>query len=188
MTARRAGAVLAAATLLGTSAAAASPTGPEDFPAPTSEQLARSVTVYTSTGSTTVYDLSRAVRALASTRREAAVTVVSLDSDILFAFGSATLSPQAAARIGELVAAVPQGAAVDITGHTDAIGEAAANLRLSEQRARAVAAAVTAARKDLRLTVTGRGEAEPAAPNTQGGKDDPQGRQQNRRVEIRYSG
>lgn len=55
-------------------------------------------------------------------------------------------------------------------------------------RAQAVADAVAAARPDLVLEVAGRGEAEPAAPNEQGGEDNPEGREQNRRVELRYTG
>lgn len=44
-----------------------------------------------------------------------------------------------------------------------------------------MAAAVRSSRPDLRLTVTGRGEADPVAPNTLGGKDNPEGRGKNRR-------
>lgn len=146
------------------------------------------MTVYATARSVTVYDPARSVRVLESTRKEASETVLGLDSDILFAFGSAQLSTQAAARIAQLVAGLPQGAPVAVTGHTDSIGEAAANVRLSQQRTQAVAAAVTAARKDLRLTVDGRGASQPVAPNMLGGKDNPEGRQQNRRVEIRFSG
>lgn len=83
---------------------------------------------------------------------------------------------------------LPQTAAVQVTGYTDSIGTDAANLALSQQRAQAVAAAITAARADLKLEIRGRGAADPVAPNTSGGQDDPEGRRLNRRVEIRYTG
>lgn len=180
-------AVVAAALLL--SAAPASAADPaENFPEPTSQQLDASVTVYTTAGSITVYDLAGSVGAVESRTTEGAEEVLRLASDILFAFGSAQLSPEGTTRIGELVADLPQGVAVSVTGHTDSIGTGAANLELSRQRAQAVAAAVTAARGDLQLMVDGRGASDPVAPNTSGGKDDAEGRRQNRRVEIRYAG
>ena len=83
---------------------------------------------------------------------------------------------------------VPRGATVTIGGHTDSIGTTASNQKLSQRRAQAVATVVKAARSDLKLSVKGYGESRPVAPNTSGGKDDPDGRAQNRRVEIRYGG
>lgn len=108
---------------------------------------------------------------------------MSLDSDILFAFGSAELSPVAVARLADLVADVPQGIAVSVIGHTDDVGSDADNLVLSQQRAETVAGAVAAARPDLILDIEGRGESDPVESNS-----DPEGREQNRRVEIRYTG
>lgn len=68
-----------------------------------------------------------------------------------------------------------------IEGHTDNTGDAAANLRLSERRAAAVKAALVAqhAIAAERLTTAGFGVTRPAAPNAT-----PEGRQQNRRVEL----
>jgi outer membrane protein OmpA-like peptidoglycan-associated protein len=187
MTRRHNAAVVAVALLL--SAAPASAADPaENFSEPTSQQLDASVTVYTTADSITVYDLAGSVGAVESRTTEGAEEVLRLASDILFAFGSAQLSPEGTTRIGELVADLPQGVAVSVTGRTDSIGTGAANLELSRQRAQAVAAAVTAARGDLQLMVDGRGASDPVAPNTSGGKDDAEGRRQNRRVEIRYAG
>ena len=76
---------------------------------------------------------------------------------------------------------------MSIVGHTDSLGEDAYNLGLSQRRAEAVAAAVAASRPDLSLTTEGRGEADPVAPNDNGGEDNPDGRAANRRVEIRYA-
>ncbi len=153
---------------------AADPTDPADFGEPTAEQIADSIHVWDPTGH---------VEPIESTETDGDETVLSLDSDILFAFGSSEMPPSAAAKIAELVADVPEGAAVSVTGHTDDIGTDADNLELSKDRAATVAAAVTAARSDLVLTVEGLGESDPVESN---GK--PEGREANRRVEIRYSG
>ena len=68
-----------------------------------------------------------------------------------------------------------------IEGHTDATGQAAANQTLSERRAAAVREALVAqfAIDGARLTSKGLGQSKPVGPNTT-----PEGRQQNRRVEL----
>ena len=170
-----AGAALAVAgAMLFAVPAAAEPAGPEEFGQPTSDQVAASIQVWDPNGH---------VEPIESTRTDADETVVSLDSDILFAFGSAELSPVAVARLADLVADVPQGIAVSVIGHTDDVGSDADNLVLSQQRAETVAGAVAAARPDLILDIEGRGESDPVESNS-----DPEGREQNRRVEIRYTG
>jgi OmpA-OmpF porin, OOP family len=68
----------------------------------------------------------------------------------------------------------------EIVGHTDAIGTEAYNDRLSQRRAEAVrnffvSQGIAAAR----ISVAGKGEREPVAPNTTA-----EGRVQNRRVEV----
>jgi outer membrane protein OmpA-like peptidoglycan-associated protein len=69
---------------------------------------------------------------------------------------------------------------VDVVGHTDSIGAAHYNQRLSEQRAGSVAGYLSShgVLAD-RLLVAGRGESQPVASN-----DTPEGRAQNRRVTI----
>jgi len=180
------------AVLLFAATAAAS----DEVPTPSSDQRARSVsnfvidgsvTNFVLDGSVTNFVLEGSVRPLESQRQEADEVVVSLASDILFPFASAQLPVPASARIAELVAPLPQGVPVTITGHTDSIGDPQSNLTLSQQRAQAVANAVTAARSDLQLTVEGRGATEPVAPNTRAGKDHPEGRALNRRVEVRFA-
>lgn len=68
-----------------------------------------------------------------------------------------------------------------IEGHTDNVGDAAANQTLSDKRAAAVKAALTGQYgvDGSRLTSRGFGATKPVAPNTT-----PEGRQQNRRVEL----
>lgn len=114
--------------------------------------------------------------------------VTTLTSDLLFAFDSAELAPGAAAAIADLAAALPQGAAVSVDGHTDGLGGDAVNVPLSQARAQAVADALAAARPDLALTVTGHGSSQPVAQEQVDGRDDPSGRALNRRVEVRVTG
>ena len=69
---------------------------------------------------------------------------------------------------------------VDVIGHTDNIGSDAFNQGLSERRAQAVARVlVNRGVKRQRLDVIGRGASDPVATNAT-----PEGRAQNRRVEI----
>lgn len=115
-------------------------------------------------------------------------TVVSLDTDVLFEFGKAELGDPAQAAVSEAAKDVPKGAKVSVVGHTDSVGLTSANQKLSKQRARAVADVLEDERDDLVLSVSGKGESDPVAPNDSGGKDNPDGREKNRRVEIRYAG
>lgn len=114
-------------------------------------------------------------------------TIVILDTDVLFDFGGAQLSGPAKEAVGDAIADVPKGAMVHVEGYTDSVGSAADNLTLSKKRARAVADVIEEDRTDLDLTVKGRGDKDPVAPNESGGKDNPEGREKNRRVEIRYA-
>lgn len=114
--------------------------------------------------------------------------VTTLTSDLLFGFDSAELAAGAAEAIGRIAAALPQGAAVAVDGHTDGLGGDEVNVPLSQARAQAVAGALAAARPDLVLTVTGHGSAQPVAEEQAGGRDDPSGRALNRRVEVRVTG
>ncbi len=67
-----------------------------------------------------------------------------------------------------------------VEGHTDNAGSATKNLKLSEQRAKAVREyLLTAGIAGDHLTAVGRGEEEPVASNKTAN-----GRQQNRRVEL----
>jgi outer membrane protein OmpA-like peptidoglycan-associated protein len=119
---------------------------------------------------------------------EQGLKTVTLTSDLLFEFASAELTDAARGAVGDLANQIPQGASVTVDGHTDAIGEPAANQTLSEQRAAAVAAALTAVRPDLAITTRGFGETQPIASNTfADGTDDSYGRMLNRRVQVLYA-
>lgn len=126
--------------------------------------------------------------AFESRTTEGEETVITLASDILFAFGEATIGPSAEAKILELVAEVPDGATVQVHGHTDSVSGREFNQTLSEKRAETVAEIVREDRPDLELEVEGFGLDRPVEPNEVNGEDNPEGRALNRRVEIRYHG
>jgi outer membrane protein OmpA-like peptidoglycan-associated protein len=129
-------------------------------------------------------DLAGSLTELETETSDGDTTVVTLSSDILFAFGSADLSDAAQAAVTELGDRVAgQPGEVTVTGHTDSVGSDADNMKLSLARARAVATVLEAAIGDGSPSVTadGRGEREPVASD-----DDPAGAAQNRRVEVRF--
>jgi outer membrane protein OmpA-like peptidoglycan-associated protein len=123
-------------------------------------------------------------------RRETARGVtLNLSGDVLFPFGSERLAPGAAEGLEEVAGLIRQmrPRSITITGHTDSVGDEAANRELSLRRARAVQRWLEerAGGAMPAVVVDGRGEADPAVPNTRpDGRDDPEGRAQNRRVEI----
>ena len=120
-------------------------------------------------------------------------TSVALRSDILFAFGKATLTAKARTLIAQTAREITDGGdpahPIGVVGHTDAIGSPVANQQLSERRARAVEAQLRAALgAGWQCTVSGKGETQPVADNRKpDGSDNPAGRARNRRVEITYS-
>jgi outer membrane protein OmpA-like peptidoglycan-associated protein len=114
---------------------------------------------------------------------------LTLPDSILFDFNSSQLRADSSSAL-TLVADVLryfEGDAVIVIGHTDSIGSASYNQRLSEDRANSVVAILIAehAIPADRLSAEGHGASEPIAPNTNpDGGDNPDGRQLNRRVEI----
>jgi len=79
------------------------------------------------------------------------------------------------------------GTEVKLEGHTDSKGTEEYNQKLSERRAEAVRQYLIkeGAVDEAMISATGYGELRPIAPNTtQDGKDNPEGRAENRRVEI----
>lgn len=102
---------------------------------------------------------------------------------ILFATGSATLQPESTPTLKEIGDMLQQHPDLKLTieGHTDNVGDAAANQTLSDQRAAAVKQYLVANYQiaDARLATKGFGASKPVAPNTTS-----DGRAQNRRVEL----
>ncbi|WP_419897470.1 OmpA family protein [Roseomonas sp. USHLN139] len=113
---------------------------------------------------------------------------IALPGDVLFDFDRSEIRADARpvlAQLAEVLRAYAR-SPVEIQGHTDSRGSDAYNQALSERRAASVQAwlqrqGVAAAR----LRTIGHGESRPVAPNQQAdGRDDPAGRQRNRRVEF----
>jgi outer membrane protein OmpA-like peptidoglycan-associated protein len=105
--------------------------------------------------------------------------------DVLFDTGKSTLKPGATSAIGRLATFLSQNpnTKVLIEGHTDSVGSDDYNIGLSERRARAVATELQARGiPDSQIQTLGRGKDMPVATN-----GTPEGRQQNRRVEIVFS-
>lgn len=127
----------------------------------------------------------RAVKSVAVGKCERRLSVV---ADALFDFDKSNLRSDAEET---LLAAGPEikkigGRPSRIEGHTDSKGGDAYNMKLSEARATTVRDWM--AKHDIVPAATpikGFGKTKPAAPNTTAdGKDDPAGRQRNRRVEV----
>lgn len=108
--------------------------------------------------------------------------IVTMPNGILFDTGSAAIRPGLQGDLGVLAQSLQRypNSTVQVIGHTDNTGSAAYNQSLSERRAESVASRlVDNGVSPQRLRIIGRGEDQPIASNLT-----PEGRQQNRRVEI----
>ncbi|HKU37940.1 MAG TPA: OmpA family protein [Polyangiales bacterium] len=118
----------------------------------------------------------------ASMQEQSRGTVITVAGAFLFGSGKAQLQPGAHAKLDKIADALKEQGErkILVEGYTDSRGSDTLNMQLSEQRAQAVAdyLASRGVARD-KLTAVGRGPSDPIAPN-----DTPQGRAQNRRVEI----
>ena len=108
--------------------------------------------------------------------------VVTFPSGVLFDFDKAALRPVAQQNLGTLAESLQKysGENVLIVGHTDNVGTADYNLRLSQERAQSAAAYLRQAGIDpARIRTRGMGESDPVSSN-----ETDEGRQLNRRVEL----
>lgn len=176
---------LAGALLAPAPALATVPDGPDAVPEPTSNQLADSVQVFSDlAGSVRQWNLEDSVSRVESETTDGGETTITLSTDILFTPDSSKLPSAAAARIVKLVAKVPKKAHVSVAGHTDSFQGKVDHQKLSEARARAVAAVLKKKRADLKLKVAGYAATRPAVPED---PTDPSTFAKNRRVEITYT-
>jgi type VI secretion system protein ImpK len=122
---------------------------------------------------------------LVSVREDAQTITINIRGRGVFPSGSAEIDPAflpLLGRIGEAVNVEP--GAIDVVGHTDnqpiRSVKFPSNFHLSLARAQSVTVVLKKTVKDpSRLTVEGRADSEPIAPNTT-----PEGREQNRRIEV----
>lgn len=127
----------------------------------------------------------RTTPAPAFTRRG---NLITLNTDLTFAVDSARLNDRARRGLDaviEQVRAESRTGTITVDGYTDSDGEQSHNLRLSRERAQAVAAVLERGLADLDITVRweGHGETRPRVPNTSG-----RNKAVNRRVEITVPG
>ncbi len=131
-------------------------------------------------------DLNAALKDLGAKTTETEIRI-ELSSDVLFDFDKADLLPKAIPEL-EKVATVLKSysnASCSIEGHTDDKGLKDYNQKLSERRAASVKGWLVAHGISSSMTTRGWGATKPVVPNTlPDGRDDPAGRQKNRRVEI----
>lgn len=102
---------------------------------------------------------------------------------ITFDFNSAVVKPEMRGQLQEVAQVLNQfpSTVIGVFGHTDNVGSSTVNQRLSEQRAESVAGSLESfGVVRARMQVRGFGYTQPVASN-----DTPEGRAQNRRVELR---
>jgi outer membrane protein OmpA-like peptidoglycan-associated protein len=118
--------------------------------------------------------------------RDTARGLIANMSDVLFKTGSYELLPGARERLAKvsgIVLAHP-GLHLDVEGHTDSVGSDDYNMQLSQRRAEAVRNYfIEQGVPQDAIEAHGFGKSQPVASN-----DTPEGRQQNRRVELVLSG
>ena len=103
--------------------------------------------------------------------------------NIFFEFGKATLKPESYAELDNVVKLLQnnEGVRLEISGHTDNVGSLKTNMKLSEDRAKAVVEYIIGKGiASSRLEFKGYAYTQPIAPNTT-----QDGRAQNRRVEFK---
>ena len=131
-------------------------------------------------------DLNAALRDLGAKTTETEIRI-ELSSDVLFDFDKADLLPKAIPqleKVSTILKSYPN-AFCSIEGHTDNKGLTEYNQKLSERRADSVRNWLLAHGVSSRMAIRGWGATKPVAPNTlPNGRDNPEGRQKNRRVEI----
>jgi outer membrane protein OmpA-like peptidoglycan-associated protein len=131
-------------------------------------------------------DLNAALRDLGAKTTDMEIRI-ELSSDVLFDFDKADLLPKAIPemeKVATILKSYPQ-ASCTIEGYTDRKGSDPYNQKLSERRADSVKNWLLSKGATNPMTALGWGAAKPVAPNTlPDGRDNPDGRQKNRRVEI----
>jgi len=136
---------------------------------------------------------ARAARAMeslnkiAQVKEEARGMVITLSGQVLFVTGKSELLPAARDQLDQVATALKDQGDLKpmvVEGYTDSVGSDATNLKLSKDRAESVRAyLVSKGVPSDKITSVGKGKANPVASN-----DTPEGRANNRRVEIIVGG
>ncbi|PCH68623.1 MAG: hypothetical protein COC01_03390 [Bacteroidetes bacterium] len=112
--------------------------------------------------------------------------------DVFYDFDKATLRPASRRALNKLVTLMVDNPTiiVELSSHTDSKGTDVYNIDLSQRRAQSVVNyLLDAGVSEERLEAKGYGETTPIAPNTHpDGRDNPEGRQMNRRTEVKVVG
>lgn len=121
----------------------------------------------------------------AAVRREGELLAITLKGDVTFDLDSDVVRPglyNELDRIAHIMVKYPQ-TSILVAGHTDSTGSDTYNQQLSERRAASVQRLlVQRGVQGSRVSIVGFGESQPVATNAT-----PEGRQMNRRVEIRIN-
>jgi OOP family OmpA-OmpF porin len=108
--------------------------------------------------------------------------------NVLYDFAKSTLRPESEKVLDEIVKILVDNPTIkiELSAHTDSVGSDAYNLKLSQDRAQScVDYMITKGIADNRIFAKGYGKTRPIAPNSlPNGKDNPDGRQLNRRTEF----
>jgi len=136
---------------------------------------------------------ARAARAMeslnkiAQVKEEARGMVITLSGQVLFVTGKSELLPAARDQLDQVAKALKDQGDLKpmvVEGYTDSVGSDTNNLKLSKDRAEAVRSyLLTKGVPADKITAVGKGKANPVASN-----DTPDGRANNRRVEIVVGG
>jgi outer membrane protein OmpA-like peptidoglycan-associated protein len=136
---------------------------------------------------------ARAARAMdslnkiAQVKEEARGMVITLSGQVLFVTGKSELLPAAQDQLDQVAKALKDQGDVKpmvVEGYTDSVGSDTTNLKLSKDRAEAVRSyLVSKGMPSDKISAVGKGKANPVASN-----DTPDGRANNRRVEIVIAG
>ncbi|MEM1277941.1 MAG: OmpA family protein [Pseudomonadota bacterium] len=121
----------------------------------------------------------------AQVERQGDSLLVNFPGNVTFATDSAAIQPQFYSTLDSVSSTLNQypESYLDVVGHTDSTGSEAYNLGLSERRAGSVANYLRSRGVlPARVATYGQGELAPIATN-----ETPEGRQQNRRVELKIT-
>jgi len=124
----------------------------------------------------------RQIQGVNVTRTSPGELNVTVRNEVLFDFNSAGLRPASRTSLREMANVFQKypNTTIEVAGHTDSIGSAAYNQRLSDRRAEAVATYLdNLGVNGSRIDAVGYGKSQPRATNSTAA-----GRQLNRRVEI----